>query len=108
MAAYNSFALDYCLRNSLSQPSIPLGTSEQLPVPIPSDFADTFPWDSGGYTGAEWIGSRVLELTYTSWDMEPVARDLGDGGSPFRWNEDRRALLRAELDGAFFHVYGIA
>jgi hypothetical protein len=24
---------------------------------------------------------------------------------PFRWNEDRRFLLRAELDAAFFHLY---
>jgi hypothetical protein len=24
---------------------------------------------------------------------------------PFRWDEDRRFLLRAELDAAFFHLY---
>jgi hypothetical protein len=39
--------------------------------------------------------------------MEPFARDLGDGGPPFRWDNDRRAVLRSELDGAFFHLYGI-
>ena len=53
------------------------------------------------------IESRVLELTYTAWDMAPFARDLGDDGPPFRWDEDRRFLLRAELDAAFFHLYGI-
>ena len=26
---------------------------------------------------------------------------------PFRWNAQRRPLLRAELDAAFFHLYGI-
>jgi hypothetical protein len=39
--------------------------------------------------------------------MEPLARDLGDEGAPFRWDEERRALLRAELDALFFRMYGI-
>jgi hypothetical protein len=53
------------------------------------------------------IRSRILELTYTAWDMEPFACDLGDDGPPFRWDEERRFLMRAELDAAFFHLYGI-
>ncbi len=28
-------------------------------------------------------------------------------GPPFRWDEDRRFLLRCELDAAYFHLYGI-
>ena len=47
------------------------------------------------------------ELIYTSWDMAPAALALGDDGPPFRWDTDRRAVLRAELDGAMFHLYGI-
>jgi hypothetical protein len=43
------------------------------------------------------IGERVLELVYTSWDMQPFARDLGYEGPPFAWDVKRRALLRAEL-----------
>lgn len=27
--------------------------------------------------------------------------------SPFRWDADRRAVIRAELDALFFHLYGI-
>jgi hypothetical protein len=27
---------------------------------------------------------------------------------PFRWDEQRRFLLRCELDAAYFHLYGIA
>ncbi|MET8614427.1 hypothetical protein AB0N77_29985 [Streptomyces misionensis] len=38
----------------------------------------------------------------------PLARDLGDEGEPFRWDEARRAQLRAELDAYFFHLYGIS
>ena len=29
----------------------------------------------------------------------------GFDGPPFRWDEDRRFLIRAELDAAFFHLY---
>ena len=36
-----------------------------------------------------------------------VRANLGDDGPPFRWDEDRRFLMRAELDAAFFHLYGI-
>ena len=55
----------------------------------------------------KWIAIGILELTYTALDMEPFARDLGDDGPPFRWDPERRSLLRAELDAAFFHLYGV-
>jgi hypothetical protein len=31
--------------------------------------------------------------------------DSGHAGPPFVWDEQRRFLLRAELDAAFFHLY---
>ena len=39
----------------------------------------------------------------TAWDLEPFARDCGYAGPPFRWDEARRCLLRAELDAAFLN-----
>lgn len=54
-----------------------------------------------------WIQQREVELGYTAWDMAHYARDLGSIGPPFRWNPERRFLLRCELDAAFFHLYGI-
>ena len=33
------------------------------------------------------------------------ACDCGWSGPPFRWDEERRFLLRCELDAAFFHLY---
>jgi hypothetical protein len=50
---------------------------------------------------------RVLELTYTSHSIAPFARDLGYGGPPFAWDEDRRAHLRAELDAWYARAYGL-
>jgi hypothetical protein len=39
--------------------------------------------------------------------MEPFARNLDGDGPPFRWDETRRTLIRAELDAAYFHLYGL-
>jgi hypothetical protein len=51
----------------------------------------------------------VLELTYTSRRIRPYADDIvgGDPGTPFRWIPQRREQLRAELDAAMFHLYGL-
>ena len=70
---------------------------KQLPVPTPAMLEPHL----------SFIVPRVLELVYTAYDMTPLARDLGDEGEPFRWDEERRALLRAELDAFFFRLYGI-
>jgi hypothetical protein len=46
-----------------------------------------------------------MELTYIAWDLKRFAEDCGYDGPPFRWNEDRRFLLRSELDALFFLLY---
>lgn len=96
-AAYNSFLFDYITRNSLTQPSIPQGTFAQLPVPEPPSIE----------RHRAFLLSRVVELTYTAWDLAVFAADLGYNNPPFRWHGERRALLRAELDALMFHLYGI-
>ena len=53
----------------------------------------------------DFIVPRVLELTYTSYDLRDFAREIGWDGPPFRWDSERRFLLRCELDAAFFHLY---
>jgi hypothetical protein len=55
----------------------------------------------------EWIETRILELTLTTWDMEPFSKFLGDERPPFRWDEERRTVIRAELDATYFHLYGL-
>jgi hypothetical protein len=79
----------------------------QLPVLKP-DIYDAAPTWERGISMLKWVCSRVLELTYTAWDMEPFARDVGYDGPPFRWVPERRFLLRCELDAAFFHLYGLS
>ena len=39
--------------------------------------------------------------------MRPWAEDLGHTGTPFAFDPDRRAILRAELDAFFACKYGL-
>lgn len=59
------------------------------------------------FTWAEVILPRVLELSYTAFDLQPFAQDLGYDGPPFRWDVERRFEIRCELDAAYFHLYEI-
>jgi hypothetical protein len=105
LAAVNSFALDYSTRQKLAGGNMNFFIVNQLPVLPPEAYANPCRWDGGTLTLREWLLPRVLELTYTAWDLQPFSQDCGWPGPPFRWDEDRRFLLRCELDAAFFHLY---
>src|SRR5579885_3145250 len=102
----SSFAFDYCARQKLGGATLNFFIAYQLPVLAPAAFAAPAPWD-GARTLDDWIRARVLELVYAARDLEPFARDHGYDGPPFRWDPERRFLLRCELDAAFFHLYGL-
>jgi len=93
----SSLVFDFVSRQKISDAHMKIFVWKQLPVPVPATFEPHL----------SFIVPRVLELAYTAYDMTPLARDLGDEGEPFRWDEDRRAQLRAELDAFFFRLYGI-
>jgi len=94
----SSLALDFCARQKIGGTTLNFFILFQFPVLPPS-----------AYTPADlaFIVPRVLELTYTSHSMAPFARDVGYDGPPFKWDEDRRALLRAELDAWYARAYGL-
>ncbi|ULR54664.1 Eco57I restriction-modification methylase domain-containing protein [Streptomyces deccanensis] len=98
VAAQSSLVFDYVARQKVAGIDAGLRTWKQLPVPHPDDLVRHTPS----------ITPRTLELVYTSWEMQPLAEDLGDTSAPFIWNEDRRAQLRAELDAYFLHLYGVS
>ncbi|MGX1223459.1 Eco57I restriction-modification methylase domain-containing protein [Streptomyces ambofaciens] len=104
-ACLSSFACDYIARQKTSGIAMKYFTMRQLAVLPPTSF-DAVPWTSEG-ASVDWFTTRVLELTYTAHDLTPFARDLGDDGPPFRWDEARRTQIRAELDAAMFHLYGL-
>jgi hypothetical protein len=92
----NSLAFDFVARQKIGGTHMADYILKQLPAPILKD-----PKDSS------FISSRILELTYTSHDLQPWAKDLGYDGPPFRFDPERRALLRAELDAYYGHLYGL-
>jgi hypothetical protein len=107
LANFNSFVLDYVARQSIGGISMSFFVVKQLAVIPPHACLSACPW-SARETLDGWITPRVLELTYTAFDMRLFAEDSGYIGPPFRWDEERRFLIRCELDAAFFQLYGIS
>lgn len=105
-ANLDSIPYDFVVRQKVGGMNFNFYIVEQLPVLLPNAYDGAAPWN-GYVTLRDWISPRVLELTYTAHDLAPFARDLGYEGPPFRWDPERRFLLRCELDAAFFHLYGI-
>lgn len=97
IAAQSSLVFDFVSRQKVGSIAMGLFIWKQLPVPTPAALEPH----------TEFITPRVLELVYTTFDMAPLARDLGDADAPFKWDEERRFLMRAELDAFFFRLYGI-
>jgi Eco57I restriction-modification methylase len=98
VANLSAFALDFVARQKVGGTNLTLFMLFQLPVFRPDYYTPE---------RLAFITPRVLELTYTSYALAPFARDLGYDGPPFVWDEDRRALLRAELDAFYARAYGL-
>lgn len=98
LANLSAMPLDFIARQKISGSHLTQFGLEQFPILPPSAYSDD---------DLSFIASRVLELSYTSNSMAPFARDLGYDGEPFAWDEDRRAMLRAELDAWYALAYGL-
>jgi len=96
LASMNSMVLDYVARQRIGGVHLNITTCRQLPVLGPANLSSDI---------TQFIRDHVLELVFTSPALESFAQDCGWSGPPFRWDEDRRFLLRCELDAAFFHLY---
>ncbi|MEX1214726.1 N-6 DNA methylase [Saccharospirillum sp.] len=98
LANLSSLVLDFIARVKVGGTHLTYGYLKQFPV-LPPEFYTK--------TDLDFIIPRVLELTYTAWDMEAWAQDLGYDGGPFAFNSERRAILRAELDAWYARAYGL-
>lgn len=107
LGSLNSLVFDYCTRQKIGGTHMNFFLVQQLPV-LPPSF----------YRAADvaYVASRVLELVYTADDMQPLADALRVSTwplaatvprTPYRWDEARRASLRAELDAWFARAYGL-
>ncbi|RUT03653.1 hypothetical protein DSM106972_052920 [Dulcicalothrix desertica PCC 7102] len=98
IANLNSLVLDFVARQKVGGTSLSFFILRQFPVLPPEAYTSE---------DIKFISTRVLELVYTAWDMQPFALDMGYDGEPFIWNSNRRALLRAELDAYYAKLYGL-
>ncbi len=131
----NSIISDYLIRVKAQNPNLNQFVLKQLAV-LPEDLINV-----------KKVLIRILELTYTSWDMRNLADDIWKeadeelkvaiqeqweanqaetGGHsfnppewceidpegcplpPFKWDENRRAVLKAELDAIYAKLYGLS
>jgi hypothetical protein len=95
---FNSFIFDYFTRQKIIGTGLGSGTLAQLPIIPPHIYMPAL---------LNFTVPRVLELTYTAWDLQPFAQDVGYDGPPLIWDEERRFLMRCELDALYFHLYQI-
>jgi hypothetical protein len=103
-ACLSSFAFDSAVRMKLHGPNLNFFIMNQLPVPHPAVYDRPFLDRRLG----DFIWERSLELIYTARDLVDFARDAGFSQPPFPWDEERRSILRAELDAVFFLLYGFS
>jgi hypothetical protein len=98
LANLDSIVLDYAARQKVGGTHLKFHIMKQLPV-LPPD----------RYTPADldFIIPRVLELTYTAYDLKPFAEDLGYDGKPFPFEPERRHRLKCELDAYYAKLYGL-
>jgi hypothetical protein len=95
----DSFSLDYVTRQKVGGTDLSHFYVQQLAVLAPAAYSD----DHNTF-----IRDRALELICTDNQLRDALSVGARGDVSFRWNDDRRFLLRSELDALFFHLYGIA
>lgn len=105
LASSNSYPFDFIVRNSLGGENASFFIIKQIPALPPQAYGILGAWDNTNAQKTGWITKRILELTYTAHDLATFAQNCGFDGPPFLWDENRRFLLRCELDAAFFHLY---
>ena len=96
LGSLNSFVFDFVARQKIGGVSLPYFTMKHVTV---------LPPDAYSNSELKFMVPRILELLCTGEDIRDFVRDCGWEGPPFRWDEERRFLLRCELDAAFFHLY---
>jgi len=118
LANLSALVFDFVARHKTGGTHMNYFIYKQLPVLPPDRYTEA---------DLDFIVPRVLELTYTARDLQPWAEELvsawktetGDWKpgtpesirrtplTPFPFDPDRRATLRAELDAYYARLYGL-
>jgi hypothetical protein len=106
LANLNSICMDFIARQKVGGVHLNYFIVEQLPMFPPDFYAQKCPWNKR-QTLEKWISDRVLKLTCTSNDMISLAEAANFEPKVYKWDPAERLDLMAELDAAFFLLYGI-
>jgi len=99
LASLNSLLVDFVARSKVGNLNVNQWIVRQLP---------TIAFDKYSTQELSFICCRVLELVYTSYSLKAWALDLGYENSPFNFDDERRAVIRAELDAFYMHKHKLA
>ena len=108
----SSLTFDYVARQKNGGKHMSTFIAKQLPLLTPDQIPSTTQWQ---------IVKRVAELCYFNHDMDGWASELWEEMNeeqraelpplgvqqPWVYNPERRAILQAELDAIFAHLYGL-
>ena len=108
----SSLIFDYTTRQKIGGTHASINYVKQFPVLTPDQIPSAMQWQ---------IVKRVAELCYFNHDMDGWAEELWEEMSeeqraelpqlgaqqPWVYNPERRAILQAELDAIFAHLYGL-
>ena len=111
-AMLTSLVYDYTVRQKVGGTNMNIFFVKQLPVLTPDQIPSAMQWQ---------IVKRVAELCYFNHDMDGWASELWEemneeqraelpqlgAQQPWVYNPERRAILQAELDAIFAHLYGL-
>jgi hypothetical protein len=106
LANLNSFVYDFVCRQKIGGVNLSYFIINQIPTLPPDAYSEYCPWDHRK-TLEKWISERVLKLTCTSNDMKPLAKAVKFKPPVHKWNPAKRLDLQAQLDAAYFLLYGI-
>lgn len=98
-ANFAAICFDYIVRSKVGGTSMTYHYVKQFPVLPPDAYSEA---------AVAYITERVVKLTYTSESMRPFAEDMGYAGDPIVFNEEERAVWRAELDAVYAKLYGLS
>lgn len=111
-AMLSSLVFDYVARQKVGGSSMALFIMKQQPVLTPDQIPSSMQWQ---------MVKRVAELCYFNHDMDGWASELWEemneeqrselpqlgAQQPWIYDPERRAILQAELDAIFAHLYGL-
>lgn len=109
----SSLPFDYVARQKIGGSHASISFVKQFPILTPDQIPNDIRWE---------IIKHVAELTYFNHDLDGWAEELFEeltdeqklelpqlgNHQPWIFDPDRRALLQAELDAIFAHLYGLS